>query len=67
MALPKYAEGHSKEELVRITCQACDSNRYGLLNQPYIATSFAGIDPEVYVTCLKCGSKQIDAENWYDV
>ena len=67
MSLPKYAAGRSQEELVRISCTACASNRYGLLNKPYIATRYAGIDPEVFVTCLKCGHKQIDAENWYDV
>lgn len=67
MALPKYAAGHTKEELVRIFCQAYESNRYGLLNRPYLATSLAGVDPEVFVTCLKCGNKQTDGENWYDV
>ncbi len=67
MALPKYAEGHSKEALVRIACQSCGSNRFGLLNKPFAATINVGLDPEIYVTCLKCGHKQFDAENWYDV
>lgn len=67
MALPKYAEGRSKEELVRITCEACATSRYGLLNKPYAATINVGIDPEIFVTCLKCGHRQFDAENWSDI
>ncbi|MDT4883528.1 hypothetical protein D3C80_2211500 [compost metagenome] len=64
MALPKYAAGYSKDDLVRINCESCKSNRHGLLNKPKASTAFVHVDPEIFVTCLKCQHRQRDAENW---
>lgn len=65
MALPKYAAGHPKENLVHIYCEgACKSNRYGLLNKDHSGTGHIEHDPERFATCLKCGHRQFDAPNW---
>lgn len=65
MRLPKYAQAAVRSRLVRFFCKTgCRSTRYGEASKSSWDVTDVRIDPDLYVTCLKCGGRQPDKSNW---
>lgn len=65
MAIPKYAEGVPRDQMVKFLCKRkCNNSRYGRVSRTPWEDTGAVRDPSLYVTCLKCGGTQEDCYNW---
>ena len=68
MAIPKYAQGVPRSQLVQFLCKSrCAKTRYGQVSKPSWSSDGSVMDHELYVTCLKCGGTQRDNYNWIRV
>ncbi len=65
MPLPKYAASTPRNLLVQFLCKSsCGKGRYGRVSKSNWSSQGVNTDPELFVTCLYCGGKQLDSYNW---
>ncbi len=65
MAIPKYAQHVPKHRLVQYLCKSsCIKTRYGEVSKYPWSSDGANYDPDLFVTCLRCGGIQRDSYNW---
>lgn len=68
MQIPKYALNAPRNRLVRFLCKTmCRATRVGEVSKMDWNANGVKNDPELYVTCLKCGGRQQDVSNWVRV
>lgn len=67
--IPKYASAYPRDQLAYFLCKSpkCNSSRHGLVSRHPWTKGGAMLDQTLFVTCLKCGTKQYDSYNWSHV
>lgn len=65
MPIPQYAQSTPRHLLVKYLCKSrCGTSRYRRVSKFPWSREGVNQDPDLYVTCLKCGGKQYDKYNW---